>query len=140
MSFIASGSQSIVFVACRFIGKDLHVSVHSFYFAMTSSLIGFFLLAFSSKYSLGVLNLKDGLLLVFCGLCSWIQQEAMSMALQIEKGGRSAAVNYLIVVNAFLADILLFGEDIRITDFLGALCIVFFTFLNAFLKCFGKTK
>jgi hypothetical protein len=34
------------------------------------------------------------------------------MALQIEKGGRSAAVNYLIVVNAFLADIILFGEAV----------------------------
>ena len=62
------------------------------------------------------------------------------MALQLEKGGRSAAVNYLAVVNAFLADIVLFGETVQTTDLLGALCIVFFTFMNALMKCFGKTK
>lgn len=61
------------------------------------------------------------------------------MALQVEKGGRSAAVNYLVVVNAFLADIIIFGESVVLTDVLGALCIVFFTFLSAFMKCFGKT-
>lgn len=69
-----------------------------------------------------------------------MQQESQAIALQIEKGGRSAAVNYLIVVNAFLADIILFGETVQISDLLGAVCIVFFTFLNALLKCFGKTK
>jgi len=62
------------------------------------------------------------------------------MALQLEKGGRSAAVNYLTIVNAFLADIILFGETVQTTDFLGALFIVFFTFMNAVMKCFGKTK
>ena len=79
----------------------------------------------------------DAVLTTICGLCSWMQQEAMSMALQIEKGGRSAAVNYLVVVNAFLADIVIFGESVQPTDVMGALCIVFFTFLNAFMKCFG---
>jgi len=46
----------------------------------------------------------------------------------------------MIVVNAFLADIIIFGEQVQTTDALGALCIICFTFLNALLKCFGKTK
>ena len=74
------------------------------------------------------------------GLFSWIQQLAQSMALQIEKGGRSAAVNYLVVVNSFLMDAWFFGDAVRITDVAGATFIVFFTFLNALMKCTGKTK
>ncbi|CDW78554.1 ymr253c-like protein [Stylonychia lemnae] len=95
LSLSGALAVTVVFIVCRKIGKDLHVSVHSFYFAM---------------------------------------------ALQIEKGGRSASVNYLVVVNAFLADVAIFGESVVFTDILGALCIVFFTFFNAFLKCFGQSK
>ena len=60
--------------------------------------------------------------------------------MQLEKGGRTAAINYLAVVNAFLADIVLFGETVQATDLMGAMCIVFFTFTNALLKCLGKTN
>lgn len=93
-----------------------------------------------SSYSIGKLGVYDGIMLTLCGLCSWIQQESQALALQLEKGGRSAAVNYLIVVNAFLADIIMFGETVETTDLLGAICIVSFTFLNALMKCFGKSK
>eukprot|EP00347_Sterkiella_histriomuscorum_P011479 403372297 len=139
LALFGAMSGACVYVVCRVIGKDLHVSVHSFYFAMMTG-IGGFILHYFSKYEIGVLTVQDVFLTTACGMCSWLQQEAMSMALQIEKGGRSAAVNYLVVVNAFLADIIIFGESVQTTDILGALCIVFFTFLNAFMKCFGKTK
>ena len=56
----------------------------------------------------------------------------------LEKGGRLAAITYLVVVNAFLADLIIFGESLRLTDVIGALCISIFTFANAILKCFGK--
>ena len=128
-----------VYIVCRLIGKDLHVSVHSFFFALTTGIGGFIALAFS-KYSINPMNMQDALLGSMCGVCSWLQQEALSMALQVEKGVRSAAVNYLVVVNAFLADIVIFGERVQWTDIFGALFIVFFTFLNAFMKCFGQTK
>jgi len=39
-----------------------------------------------------------------------------------------------------MADIVLFGEKVEKTDMMGALCIVFFTFMNALMKCFGKNK
>ena len=42
--------------------------------------------------------------------------------MQLEKGGRTAAINYLAVVNAFLADIVLFGETVQATDLMGAMC------------------
>jgi drug/metabolite transporter (DMT)-like permease len=62
------------------------------------------------------------------------------LALRYEKAGRAAAVNYLVVVNAFFFDAFVFGEDIKGTDFMGASCIIVFALLNAALKCFGKTK
>ncbi|CDW82510.1 duf6 domain protein [Stylonychia lemnae] len=139
LSLFGAISGTMVYIVCRKIGKELHVSVHSFFFAVVTAFGGFIALSFTS-YTIAPLGIKDILLTSLCGLCSWLQQECMSMALQIEKGGRSASVNYLVVVNAFLADVAIFGEPVVFTDILGALCIVFFTFLNAFLKCFGQSK
>lgn len=51
-----------------------------------------------------------------------------------------AAINYLVVVNAFIIDVFFFSAKIEITDVGGATCIVFFTFFSAMLKCFGKTN
>lgn len=139
LALFGSVSGSGVYVVCRKLGTQLHVSVHPFYMAVISGFCGVWLLSFS-RYSISGLTSYDFMMLTLCGVCSWVQQESQAIALQIEKGGRSAAVNYLIVVNAFLADIILFGETVQISDLLGAVCIVFFTFLNALLKCFGKTK
>jgi drug/metabolite transporter (DMT)-like permease len=64
----------------------------------------------------------------------------MSLGLRYEKAGRAAAINYLIVVNAFLFDAFVFDENIRPTDVLGATCIILFTFLNVVLKCLGRSN
>ena len=137
-ALIGSVTGSCVFVVCRMLGTQLHVSIHPFFMAMVSAIGCVWLLALTD-FTIGSLNRFDFIMLTLCGLCSWIQQESQSIALQIEKGGRSAAVNYMIVVNAFLADIVLFGETVQTTDALGAMCIVCFTFMNALMKCFGKT-
>ncbi len=111
MALWGSISGSFVFVVCRKLGTQVHVSLHPFYMAVICGFGGVWLLIFS-RYTIGSLGTYDIIMLTLCGLCSWIQQESQAMALQIEKGGRSAAVNYLIVVNAFLADIILFGEAV----------------------------
>ena len=96
-------------MVCRKLGSQVHISVHPFFFSLVSALGCGWLLALS-HYTIGSLNRYDLIMLTLCGLCSWIQQESQALALQLEKGGRSAAINYMIVVNAFLADIIIFGE------------------------------
>jgi len=66
-------------------------------------------------------------------------KKGQSIALQLEKGGRSAAINYLVVFISFIFDALIYGEEVKMTDLLGAFFIIICTLSNAFMKCFGKT-
>jgi drug/metabolite transporter (DMT)-like permease len=60
----------------------------------------------------------------------------VSKSMQVEKAGRAAPINYLQVVIAWVADILLFGKQAEWTEILATFCIVFFTFLNSVQKGF----
>lgn len=42
--------------------------------------------------------------------------------------------------NSFAIDAIVYGEVVKPTDMLGGLFIIFFTLLNAILKCFGKAN
>jgi len=44
------------------------------------------------------------------------------------------------VFNSFAIDAIVYGEVVKPTDMLGGLFIIFFTLLNAILKCFGKAN
>ncbi|CDW91868.1 drug metabolite transporter permease [Stylonychia lemnae] len=138
-AIFGSFNNALVFLVCRKIGKDIHQSIHPFYFAMMSA-VGATLALFLSNIPSYPLSRSDFIMLSLCGLCSWVQQEGQSISLQYEKAARSAAINYLVVFNSFVIDALLFGETVKTSDLLGALFIIFFTLLNAILKCFGKAN
>ena len=48
LSLNGAVTGSMVFLICRKIGKDLHVSVHSFFFAIVTGFSGFITLAFTT--------------------------------------------------------------------------------------------
>ncbi len=56
MAILGAVTGGSVYVVCRLIGKDLHVSVHSFFFALTTGFGGFLALAFS-KYTINPMNM-----------------------------------------------------------------------------------
>ena len=137
-ALFGSLNNAFVFVTCRKLGKDIHQSIHPFFYALTTIIGGFIALSFKND-DIFRLTKTDYVLLFLCGVFMWIKEEGQSLALKYEKGGRTAAINYLVVFNSFLFDALLYGETIRGTDVAGAVCIVIFTVSNAFMKCFGKT-
>jgi drug/metabolite transporter (DMT)-like permease len=51
-----------------------------------------------------------------------------------------AAVNYLVIVNAFLYDALVDSEPVKTTDIAGAIFIVLFTVVNTVLSCRGLVE
>ncbi len=75
MALWGSVSGSFVFVVCRKLGTQVHVSLHPFYMALICGFGGVWLLAFT-RYTIGSLGTYDIIMLTMCGLCSWIQQEA----------------------------------------------------------------
>lgn len=83
------------------------------------------------------MDFKSFGLLFATGIFGWLAQECVSKALQTEKAGRAASLNYLQVVVAFIFDITVFGRDASSwTDWLGSTLILIFTLLNSVRKCF----
>ena len=81
-------------------------------------------------------SFEGAILLTLLGLFGWLAQTGVSKAMQVEKAGRAAPINYLQVVIAWAADILMFGKQASWTEILATFCIVFFTFLNSVQKGF----
>lgn len=131
---IASG---FAYLSMRRLGTTVHALANPYYF-------GLFTLpaCLIVNFSLGDVFSPDmitwtgiGLLLV-TGIFGWIAQEGVSKAMQVEKAGRAAPINYLQVVIAWIADVCFFGASATWTDLLGTFCIVFFTFYGALQKSF----
>ena len=72
LSLFGSLAGSGVYVCCRKLGTQIHVSVHPFFMALISGFGGVWILGFS-RYQIGKLCLFDAVMLTICGLCSWIQ-------------------------------------------------------------------
>ena len=79
-AFFGSVTGSFVYVVCRKLGTQIHVSVHPFYMALISGFGAVWLLAFS-RYKISGLTTYDMTMLTLCGLCSWIQQESQAISL-----------------------------------------------------------
>lgn len=89
---------------------------------------------------INTLSLYQVFMLFLAGLCSLLQQLGQSIAFQHEKAAKTAAINYIVVVNAFAMDVFFFGVNVKWSDLIGASFIICFTLLNALLNCFGKSN
>ena len=124
----------------RKLGAAVHSSLNPLYFGVLSCIAAPLSMSVFNYDVPGPIDLYSFKLLMIMGLLGWVAQEGVSKALQIEKAGRAASINYLQVVVAFLADIIVFDADIQGTDIIGAFLIVSFTFLNSVRKCFPERK
>jgi drug/metabolite transporter (DMT)-like permease len=64
----------------------------------------------------------------------WLAQEGVSKAVAIAEASSMAPINYIQVIIALLADILLMNHQLKWTDILGTILILFFTFLSTLIK------
>ena len=48
LSFVGAISGALAYLYCRMIGKTLHPSVHPFYFAITTAIVGTLLMIFTN--------------------------------------------------------------------------------------------
>lgn len=138
-ALFGSLNNALVFVCCRKIGTQVHSAIHPFYFAMMS-IVGGLLAIILTGQELNPLTSWQFMILSICGICSWIQQIGQSMALRYEMGARTAAVNYIVVLNSFIFDIFYQGDTVKSTDILGAIFIAIFTLSSSIMKCFGKNQ
>lgn len=71
-ALLGAVSGSFVYVVCRKLGNQVHVSIHPMFMALTSGLGAVLFLA-CSNYTISALNYYDMILITICGVCSWIQ-------------------------------------------------------------------
>jgi drug/metabolite transporter (DMT)-like permease len=88
------------------------------------------------QYLASKIDLISFSLLLATGIFGWLAQEGVAKALQTEKAGRAASLNYLQVVVGFIVDICVFSRGVTWTDWLGSSLILIFTFINSIKKCF----
>ena len=70
----------------------------------------------------------------------FVAQIGVTKSLSLEKAGRTAPLNYLQVVMAWIFDITCFGATAKWTDIVGTLFIVGFTLSSAVYKSFIDPK
>jgi len=73
-------------------------------------------------------------MLFFTGIFGWLAQEGISIALNLEKAGRAAILNYLQIVICFIFDVAILKRAVLWTDVLGTVCIVGFTLFSSLKK------
>ena len=77
------------------------------------------------------MGLKAFSLLVLVGFCGWVAQEGVAKAVGLAPAARMAPINYLQVVIAWLADVLLFESKVYWTDIVGTILVLIFSFMAA---------
>ena len=64
----------------------------------------------------------------------------MALGFQNESAGRVSMVNYLQVVFVFITDIILFGKNPTVVDYLGTTLIIFFNTINGIYKAMKRNE
>jgi len=126
-------SFSAVFV--RMLGQSLHCVISPTYLCLASTIAAFPVILgyLSVKGFIAIYSTRDWILLILIGLTGWAGQITSSRALQIEKAGRIAAINFDTVVLLFF-DIFYFGEIISPIEIFGIMLIMITVIGIALLK------
>ncbi|TNV77408.1 hypothetical protein FGO68_gene6316 [Halteria grandinella] len=136
-ALMGSVFSGFAYFSMRRLGTRVNPTINTFYFATSSCVLSF--ITFSvvpGQRIFSQIDWESVGLLILTGLLGWIAQEGVAKALQTEKAGRAASLNYLQVVIAFLADTIFFKRESSWTDYLGSTLILLFTLINSLRKCF----
>ena len=141
----SASSSGVAYIFMRKIGEQVHSCMKPMYFGIFCAITCLIIQSgieiyhsfisdgkpYKSQFSLVMPAWELGLLLV-TGLCGWLAQEGVSKAINLEKAGRVAIINYLQIVICFLFDTLYLKRKVFWTDIVGTIFIVFFSLLGKF--------
>jgi len=134
-AFVDSG----VYLITRKIGTKIHCITTPAWFGSVQSILMAPIWMIYRSISGITINLTSQtflyILMMCCGGC--IGQILMNRALQLEKAGRMAAVNYIQIPLLFICDIWYFDINISLLVVLGSLLIISCSFITAILKFLG---
>jgi drug/metabolite transporter (DMT)-like permease len=126
IALVGSCSSAFAYLMMRKIGPQIDSAINPLYFGIFISIASMFATP-PFGHALPQLEWPTiGLLAVFC-FFGWAAQVGVSKAVQLEKGGRVAAVLYVQVVMAFAFDVLVYNAKIKWTNVLGTVCVIGFT-------------
>jgi drug/metabolite transporter (DMT)-like permease len=133
-----SGSfcSGFAYLMMRRMGTNIHALHGPLYFGSVNVFTVFMIAMVIGDSIKEPFSLYGVFLLFSLGFFGWLAQTGVSKAMQVEKAGRAAPINYLQVVICWIADVLIFGKTATWTELLATFCIVFFTFLNSVQKGF----
>jgi drug/metabolite transporter (DMT)-like permease len=135
-ALFGSVMSGFAYLCMRKLGTTVHSVLNPLWFGTFSVASCFVVAAALSDEIIVPLSFYDIGLLLSMGILGWIAQEGVSKAIQVEKAGRAAPLNYLQVVIAWIFDVTCFGGHMKWTDIIGTLSIVIFTFINSVSKGF----
>lgn len=80
------------------------------------------------------------LYLSLAGVFEYLGQMTITCALQLEKAGRVAALEYVQVILGFILEIALFKGAVGIAEIIGSILITGSSLTVTLLKCTGRIK
>ena len=140
MIFITAWCHSAVGVITRKL-REIHFSLMMFHYGM----FGTVLLSTWTLIEFGAFTKEDGLriiqyskeqylLLFLTGILNAISLNFLTLAFQNDKSAFIASIGYIMLVYAFLTDVLYFKTTFDVFELLGAFIILGFNILNIYNK------
>ena len=130
ITLTASVCSGFAYLSMRKIGMSVHPVTNTFYFGVLNVQSCFLLSIVLKEEIIEPLNWTTVGLLVLVGFFGWIAQEGVTAAVSLAPAARVAPINYMQVIIAWIADVVLFNTPVMWTDILGTFMIIFFTFIS----------
>lgn len=124
----------------RIMGQSLKDGVNPLYFGTFSVYASFMQMSLQGDPLVEEYDWFTIAALFLMAFLGWVAQIGVTKSLSLEKAGRTAPLNYLQVVMAWIFDITCFGATAKWTDIVGTLFICGFTLGSAVYKGFINTK
>ena len=140
MGLSASIASGTAYLMMRIMGTALKDGVNPLYFGTFSSYASFLHMAIFRDPLVEEYDWFTIVGLFVMALLGFVAQMGVTKSLALEKAGRTAPLNYLQVVMAWIFDITCFGATAKWTDIVGTLFIVGFTLASAVYKGFINPK
>ena len=142
LSLAGGIASSVAWVYIRKMSSGCHFTIGPFYFSLGCTVIGAIIFMFSVQGETNDVryDLIGITLIVTISLVTFVGQLLQALAYQYEKTSRVAVFYYFQTFLVFTYDYFIFGTQLGVIEFFGALLIIGCNFIVASLKFFGVIK